>query len=106
MNRLLAMVAIAICTASAHAAPCSRAASVEAQSMLHEFAQWRTEGDHLAVHWIYKIELRPEIERLKMVATYANMDACLAGGAREILFYRNNKLMAIASPASGVRLIK
>ncbi len=74
--------------------------------MLDEFAKTHIEGDHLAVHWIYKIEKESEPKRLKMVQTYADMDACLSGGAREIMFYRKNKLMGIASPDTGVRLVK
>ena len=31
---------------------------------------------------------------------------CLAGAAREIMFYRKEKIMGIASPTSGVRLVK
>ncbi|CDG83725.1 hypothetical protein [Janthinobacterium agaricidamnosum] len=41
-----------------------------------------------------------------MVTAYTDMDACLSGGAREILFYRKGKLMGMTSPASGVRLVK
>lgn len=74
--------------------------------MLSEFAKSHVEGDHLAVYWTYKIEQQPEAKRLSMVTTYANMDACLEGGARQIHFYRKDKLMGIASPASGVRLVK
>lgn len=88
------------------AAECNQAAALETRSMLREFAKSHIEGDHLAVHWIYKIERESEIKRLKMVRTYADMDACLSGGAREIMFYRKDKLMGIASPVSGIRLIK
>lgn len=74
--------------------------------MLGEFAKSHIEGDHLAVFWVFKIENEPESKRLKMVQTYADMDACLYGGTREIMFYRKNKLMGIASPNSGIRLVK
>lgn len=90
----------------ANSGSCDKMVALDVQSGIREFAKWRIEGDHLAVHWVYKIEKLPEAERLRMVRTYADMDACLSGGAREIMFYRKEKLMGIASPASGVRLIK
>lgn len=63
------------------------------------------EGDHLAIHWKYAIEKRSKSEQLKMVTTFADMDACLRGSAFEIMFYRKGKLMGIASPTTGVRLV-
>lgn len=91
---------------AAIAAPCNKAAAQEVQRGLNEFAKSHIEGDHLAVHWVYAIEKQPEAKRLQMVTTYANMDACLGGAAREIMFYRKGKLMGIASPNTGVRLLK
>jgi hypothetical protein len=99
-------IVIAAFATQTMALSCDKAAAREVQTMIREFAQSGIEGDHLAVHWIYKIEKRPEAERLKMVTTYANMDSCLAGRAREIHFYRKNKLMGIASPSTGARLVK
>ena len=88
------------------AAQCDRTAAQEVQRGLSEFAKSHIEGDQLAVHWVYAIEKQPEAKRLQMVTTYADMDACLGGAAREIMFYRKNKLMGIASPTSGLRLVK
>ncbi len=89
-----------------HAAECIRADALRVRDMLSEFAKSQQEGDHLAVHWTYKIENDPEEKRLKMVRAYADVDACLTGGAREIMFYRKAKLMGIASPTTGIRLTK
>ena len=83
---------------------CNKMAAQEVQLGIREFAKWHIEGDHLAVHWIYAIEKQPEAKRLQMVTTYADMDACLGGSAREIMFYRKGKLMGIASPETGLRL--
>lgn len=88
------------------AAPCNKVAAQDVQRGLSEFAKSHIEGDHLTVHWTYAIEKQPEAKRLQMVTTYADMDACLGGTAREIMFYRKGRLIGIASPASGVRLIK
>ena len=91
---------------NANAAPCNRVAAQDVQQGLSEFAKARIEGDHLAVHWAFAIEKQPEAGRLQMITTYADMDACLGGAAREIMFYRKGKLMGIVSPTAGVRLVK
>ena len=91
---------------AASAAPCNKVAAQDVQRGLSEFAKSHIEGDHLAVHWVYAIEKQPEAKRLQMVTAYADMDACLGGAAREIMFYRKGKLMGIASAASGIRLTK
>lgn len=88
------------------AAPCNKVATQDVQRGLSEFAKSHIEGDRLAVHWTFAIEKQPEAKRLQMITTYADMDACLGGGAREIMFYRKGKLMGIASPSSGVRLLR
>ncbi|OEZ91503.1 hypothetical protein [Duganella phyllosphaerae] len=90
----------------ANAGECDKTAALEAQSMLREFAKSHIEGDHLAVYWVYKIERESDAKRLKMVRAFSDMDACLSGGAREIMFYRKDKLMGVASPGSGVRLVR
>jgi hypothetical protein len=106
MKRIIFAIAFAPIAAQAMSANCNKAAALDVLAKVREFAQQRFEGDHLAVHWTYKIEKQSEAERLKMVVTYANMDACLAGGAREIHFYRKDKIMGIASPTTGIKLIK
>lgn len=87
-------------------ASCDKDAAQDVQFGIREFASWRIEGDHLAVHWTYAIDKQPEAKRLNMITTYADMDACLGGAAREIMFYRKGRLIGIASPTSGVRLVK
>lgn len=91
---------------AASAAPCNKVAAQDVQRGLSEFAKSHIEGDHLAVHWTFAIEKQPEAKRLQMVTAYADMDACLSGAAREIMFYRKGKLMGIASSSTGIRLVK
>lgn len=91
---------------AASAAPCNKVAAQDVQRGLIEFAKSHVEGDHLAVHWTFAIEKQPEAKRLQMVTAYADMDACLGGATREIMFYRKGKLIGIASPTSGVRLVR
>jgi hypothetical protein len=105
MKRIVSTVTAMLVSISTHAADCNKLAALEVKSMMAEFAKTQVEGDHLAVYWLYKIEKEPDAKRLKMVTTFANMDACLTGGSREIMFYRKNKLMGIASPNSGIRLV-
>lgn len=85
---------------------CNKEAALDVQFAIRKLAGWHMEGDHLTVHWTYAIEKQPEAKRLQMITTYADMDACLGGAAQEIMFYRKSKLMGIASPASGIRLVK
>lgn len=87
------------------ASSCNKEAAQDVQFALRKLAGWHIEGDHLTVHWTYAIEKQPEAKRLQMITTYADMDACLGGAAREIMFYRKGKLMGIASPISGLRLL-
>lgn len=89
-----------------HPSSCNRAADQDVQFAMRKLAGWHMEGDHLTVHWTYAIEKQPEAKRLQMITNYADMDACLGGAAREIMFYRKGKLIGIASPAAGVRLIR
>ena len=104
--RKIFVTILAILSISTAQAACDKADALRVRDMLSEFAKSHQEGDHLAVHWIYKIEAEPEAKRLKMVKAYADVDACLTGRAREIMFYRKQKLMGIASPTTGIRLVK
>ena len=85
---------------------CNKEAAQDVQFAIRKLAGWHIEGDHLTVHWTYAIEKQPEAKRLQMITTYADMDACLGRAAREIMFYRKGKLMGIASPASGIRVVR
>lgn len=85
---------------------CNKEAAQDVQLAIRKLADWHMEGDHLTVHWTYAIEKQTETKRLLMITTYADMDACLGGAAREIMFYRKGKLMGIASPIRGLKLLK
>lgn len=85
---------------------CDKAAALDVMVGLREFADWRIEGDHVTVHWTHAIEKETAAKRLRMIKTFADLDACATGGTREIMFYRKGKLMGIASSSTGVQLIK
>jgi len=84
---------------------CDRFAAQDVEFNMRDLAGWHIEGDHLTVHWTFAIEKQPETKRLQLITTYTDMDACLGGAAREIMFYRKGKLMGIASPTMGIRTI-
>jgi len=91
---------------SASAIACDRAAAQRVQELLREIAAWQEKAGvstfQLGSVWD---EAAPH-ERLGLVRSFADSDACLMGRAREISFYRVGKLVAKALPTSGIRLIK
>ena len=105
MKKIIAACAFLLLGQPASALPCNQQAAFEVMTNILGLAKWHPEGDHIAVYWTYKIEDRPALERLKMVTAYANADACITGEAREIHFYRKKKIMGIASPTSGIKLV-
>lgn len=102
---ILAALAFATASTPALALECNKSAALDVTLMMKGLATVKTEGDHIAVHWTYAFEDQPRSKRLQMTRTYADTDACLAGAAREIHFYRKKKLVGIASPTSGINLV-
>lgn len=105
MKKIFITCVILFFAQTAEAVPCNKQAAMEVMANILGLAKWHPEGDHIAVYWTYKIEKRPALERLKMIRSYADADACITGEAREIHFYRKEKIMGIASPASGIKLV-
>jgi hypothetical protein len=56
-------------------------------------------------HWGPAFDNWNADRRLRMVRGAADADACVEGIAREIKHYNNGRLVAIASPSGGVRLV-
>jgi len=102
---ILAALAFTAASTPVLALECDKSAALNVTLMMKELAKVKTEGDHIAVNWTYAFEDQPRNKRLQMTRTYADTDACLTGVAREIHFYRKKKLVGIASPSSGIRLI-
>jgi len=101
---VLALALTAVST-SALALDCDKSSALKVRVMMKELAKVQVEGDHIAVHWTYAFEDQPRQTRLKMTRTFADTDACLMDAARKIHFYRKKKLVGIASPTSGIRLV-
>jgi len=104
MKFVLALAFFSIISTSALG--CDRAASQKVQGMLREMATWQEKDGVITFKWGSDWDHAAPHERLGLVRSFADSDACLMGRAREINFYRVGKLVAKASPTSGIRLIK
>jgi hypothetical protein len=82
-----------------------KASAIEAFSMIREMGKWHESGNTVKFIWGNDWDLMKEKDRVKMLHSIADTDACLKGKAREIYFYRNNKLVGEASPTQGVKRI-
>ncbi|NHZ94610.1 hypothetical protein [Massilia sp. CCM 8734] len=104
--KLLTTLACMLFAGHVVAAPCNKMAALEVQVMISEFAKTQVGRDTVTVTWTSKMDKQSEEKLLAMTKGYADMDACLSGEAREIHFYRKSKLVGVASPTSGIRLVK
>lgn len=66
--------------------------------------QWSERGGVVTLDWGRVWEGTAAAQRMEMLRSFAEGDACLAGGAREISFYHHGKLVGRASPA-GIQLL-
>ncbi|GJL73279.1 MAG: hypothetical protein NMNS01_24780 [Nitrosomonas sp.] len=84
---------------------CDSVAAIRIQSMLREMATWKEKNDVITFKWGPDWDETAPHDRIELVKTFSNSDACLTGRAREINFYRIGRLVAEASPTSGIRLV-
>ena len=73
--------------------------------MLRDMATWHEKDGKITFKWGSDWDHAAPHERLGLIRSFADSDACLSGSAREINFYRTGKLVGKASPTSGIRLI-
>ena len=104
MRSVLVLVFFAMVSTSALA--CDKAGAKKSLGMLREMAVWSEKGGDVTFKWGSDWDHAAPHERLALVQAFANSDACLTGRAREINFYRLGKLVAQASPTSGIRLVE
>jgi hypothetical protein len=83
---------------------CDQSAALKVQSMLQDMATWEEKGDTVAFKWGSDWDSVTSEQRLGLIRTFADSDACLTGKAREIKYYRKGKLVGEASPTRGVKL--
>lgn len=103
LSVVIALVACAASIFSTSALPCDQVAARKTQNMLHDMATWYEKDDKLTFKWASDWDQAAPHERLGLVRAFADSDACLTGRAREISFFRMGKLVAKASPTSGIR---
>jgi len=72
--------------------------------MLHELAVWSVKNNEVEFKWGQDWDNYTPQNKIDMITTFANSDACLAGNARTIKFYRKGKLVGEASPTWGIKL--
>lgn len=99
---LLATFAI---STSAQAA-CDKIGAAQLQNNIKQVGSWRDKGRTVDFTWSSSIDDLNKEQKLKMVQAFANTNACIKGIPREINFYLKGKLMEIASPSSGVKLVE
>ncbi|HOR57832.1 MAG TPA: hypothetical protein PLX88_09695 [Syntrophorhabdaceae bacterium] len=83
---------------------CDKEASRKVQTMLHELAVWSVKNNEVEFKWGQDWDNYTPQNKIDMITTFANSDACLAGNARTIKFYRKGKLVGEASPTWGIKL--
>ena len=84
---------------------CDKEAAVKIQSMLREMATWQEKDNVITFKWGTVWDEAAPHERMGLVRSFADSDACLMGHAREINFYRVGKLVAKASTSFGIQLV-
>ena len=101
---MLATLLALVFTCSALA--CDKTAARDVQKGLRDLATWYENDGNITFKWGTVWDEATPDERFKLISAAADADACLTGRAREIKFYRSGTLVGIASPTTGIRLIK
>ena len=83
---------------------CNVSSARDVQRMLSSMGSWRELDGTIIFKWGAEWDDLATPERLNMITTFADSDACLQGRPRRIDFYRKGKLVGRASPDSGIRL--
>lgn len=84
---------------------CDKSAAEEVQASLRDLAFWQESKGVITFKWGSDWDQAAPHERLGLIRAFADSDACLAGGVREINFYRMGKLVGKASPSAGINLV-
>lgn len=108
MTRIVWLLFLFGLSAQLPALECDKASAQKVQSNLRHMATWASKDGRVEFRWGSVWYDKPdEDRRLALIKAAANADACLTGQAREIRFYSpSGALVGVASPSSGVRLVK
>ena len=75
------------------------------QENLRGLAQISEKSGRITYNWGPVWDNMTNERRLRFVRAAADTDACLTGAARDIRFYSNGRLVGVADPTHGIRLI-
>jgi len=90
---------------AAPAGACDQVDAAKVQLMLADTgAQWSERAGRVVFEWGWAWDGAAAGQRLGLLAAFAQVDACLAGHLREIVFYRKGQLVGRAGPG-GVQLV-
>jgi hypothetical protein len=85
---------------------CDKVDAAKVQLALAEMgASWSEQDGRVVLHWGREWDGAAAPQRARLLQAFAQGDACLAGGPREIAFYRKGELVGRAAPAQGVQLL-
>ncbi|OGQ92811.1 MAG: hypothetical protein A2464_05940 [Deltaproteobacteria bacterium RIFOXYC2_FULL_48_10] len=84
---------------------CDKQSARNVQAMIGEMGSWSEANDSITFNWGGDWDQASSSQRLGLMRTFADSDACLTGKAREIKYYRNGRLVGKASPISGIELL-
>jgi len=85
---------------------CDKDASRKVQAMSKEMGTWQEISGGVSFTWGSDWDHANSQQRLGLITTFSDADACLTGKARKIKYYRNGKLVGEASPNSGIKLLE
>ena len=104
MNKMAILVLVIICSLLPLASfSCDREAALQVQNMLKDMATWHEKNGRIAFIWGSDWDHASSQQRLSLIKTFADSDACLTSRAKEIKYYRKGKLVGEASPTSGIQ---
>lgn len=101
------MLAALMLVASSAFADCSKESANKVLKVMSQMGSWKVLDSALTIEfkWGSDIDNTTPRERLKLFETFANADACIVGRARKIEYYRRGKLIGLASPDFGIKLV-
>lgn len=105
MKKLVFLLVAIFCLSFSSAGfACDKEASGKVQTMLKGMATWYENDGRITFKWGDDWDHATPEERLSLIRTFADSDACLSGKAREIKYYHKGKLVGEASPTWGIKL--
>jgi hypothetical protein len=102
MHSVAFLPALLIAFSSNAIAACDTVGAARLQTNLAQLSSWKETKRGIEVTWNESFAKQPAEKARKLIETFANVDACLTGEAREIRFFSRGQLVGKASPNSGI----